>query len=195
MAVKKCKWIKTFEPESVLKAGAGLATNHPRPDEQVVYEYMPFHLTRGGTKEVELLSEGQEPFTLTLTLAKGIGTFSFHEHGFGFIIGAADKYIRALHATAAGMFVEAHNLQTGKRLFWAKPDGDIPLGGQSNFAPFFQDATRMCDLFGVEIHMNRELTIEDAKGFSLLRGLMEGSIEGLGGGVSAIAKPVASDGL
>jgi hypothetical protein len=183
----------------------GRATTHPEMivplrltfgagPTQVVYEYLKFRRTRSGRKEAELVSDGREPFTLTLLLRAETGTFTFHEHTAGFSIRAGHKYIRALQALTQNPHVEVHNLESGNRLFSARLGCQDPRGSLSPYSRFFETTSRICDYFKVDLQMNRSITPADAEGLTLLEGLMEGTLVSLGPITASIVKTEAAAG-
>jgi hypothetical protein len=143
--------------------------------ERVVYEYMLFRLERVGTDEIEIVSQGEEPFTLTMVLLQKGGKFTFSEREFGFSVRSADKYIRAIAALALGGPIETYDLKTGKRLFSATPNEALPQSALGRYSQFFSDTTRLCEFFNVDLQLNRALTEDDKSGLNLLAGIMSGS--------------------
>lgn len=146
----------------------------------VTYGYLPFRMKRGGSKEMELISYDEEPFSLTLVLRAQKGSFTFHEKTLGFSVRSADKWVRALHAINTERYLEIYDLKTEKRLLRGQIKEAFDGGYLSRYEAFFREATEISDHFGVELQLRRAVTEADAEAFTFLRQLMEGGTLDLG---------------
>lgn len=149
------------------------------PD-RVVYEYLPFRMNRGGSKEVELVSGDKEPFRMTIVLRAKECNATFSEKTVGFSVRSADKWIRALRALDADGHFEMYDLAAEKRLLRGQITEASHSGYLSQYEAFFHEATEVSDHFGVELYLRRAVTEADAEAFTFLRQLMRGSTLDLG---------------
>ena len=65
---------------------------------QVVYEYMPFTVTRVGSKEIALLSNATEPFAIEAEIREKGGKLSFTEKTLNYSVRSGHKWVSALTA-------------------------------------------------------------------------------------------------
>jgi hypothetical protein len=144
-----------------------------RGRDRVVYEYIPFRVSRRGSKEVELTSGDKEPFRMILVIRDKDGDFTFTEKTSGFSVRSADKWIRAMRALSADPCIELYDLAAEKRLFDAGVTLDSDLGRLSKYEAFFRNFTEVSDHFGVELYLRRAVEQADVEAFMFLRRLME----------------------
>lgn len=157
--------------------------------DQVVYDYMPFRFERVGTDEIEIVSQGEGPFSLTLVSFQKSSEIKFAERQFGFSVRAADKYNRAIAAIAAGGRFEAYDLESGERIFSGRPKIDpLPPSPLREYAEFFAKTARLCEFFNVDLHVNRAVTEGDTRGLELLGAIMSGSTLSIGPICTTIGK-------
>jgi hypothetical protein len=147
-------------------------------EQQVMYEYMPFRFKRGGSDEVEIVTEGEgQPFTLSLVLHDTGCHVTFSEELKGASIKAIHKYLRALSALRATREIEAYNLQAGKRFFSAVLEGELPTSRVERFEKFFAYAARVGEYFNVDFRLNRDATEADACAVEQLVGIANGVLQ------------------
>jgi hypothetical protein len=147
--------------------------------ERIIYEYVPFRIERGGSKELKLVSDWLpgEPFQITAILADGQGTFTFEEKMTDFRIVAAHKWIRALEVVRDGGTLELYLLSKAKQLASGRIRVETPANGigvLAEYADFFKEASEICEHFKADLYLRRVLNEEDESAFTLLRHLMTG---------------------
>src|ERR1035437_719997 len=146
----------------------------------VTYEYFPFRVNRAGSKEVELISEGNDPFSVSFVLRVQGGSFTFREKTMGFSVRSGDKWVRALRALQLSERLELYDLQTEQRIVLGQIAGDFQGSYLSQYEAFFKEATEISDHFGAELQLRRAVTEPDAEAFTFLRQLMAGGTLDLG---------------
>lgn len=143
----------------------------------ITYQYVPFLITRSGTKEVELTSTGHLPFTASIIIRDDhTGTINFTEHALGADVCDVRQFMDAMHAVKATHYIEAYNLETGKRLLRATTNNaSIPDHWERGFETFVRMAATVADAFTVTLRLPNELTSEAEHALQILHAITTGT--------------------
>ena len=86
------------------------------PNRHLVYDLLQFAINRAGSEEVELVSIGNHPFTLSVVIRKEGATFNIIERWTGARFVAVKKYLDALTAINETREMEIYDLEADRRL-------------------------------------------------------------------------------
>lgn len=143
----------------------------------VVYEYVPFKISRLGTEEVELVGS-REAFELRLTVYRSPVSKIILEVGTrlgGARLLAAQKLLGAYRALLAFPKIELYNLQTEAIALQKEFNPSESLTLDSKLADLVDRATMVAVYFGINPTLPPRTSIEDLQTLTLLECIMKRS--------------------
>lgn len=148
-------------------------------NEAVIYEYIPFQISRAGSEEEELSTVGEDvPFRLDFvrsTKTPSAGTLNFTYRFVGHDMIAVQKFMRAMRALRANRHVELYNLQTAHVLTRGLVSEDLFEEWDEGLCRLVDDAVEVSRHYGVAVRYQR-LSPADQEVLHELHGLIAGDL-------------------
>ena len=144
-------------------------------DSAVVYDLIDFRVTRAGTEEAELNSEGDLPFSLKLVVRPGgQGSIDLKEECRGADVHSVQKFLRAARQLTDGGQLQLYSLRESRNAFTATCDGSLPEDWGEFLEPLVADAVLISERYGVKLTFPDCVGPDDARALKLLKALLTG---------------------